>query len=60
MPNLGDAEDRKMSGEEWVQPGSHFIKKIYRLSTENRFGGQQARLGQRESFGSCCRNHEKC
>ena len=28
MPDLGDAEDRKAAGEEWAQPGSHFIKQI--------------------------------
>ena len=48
MPNLGDAEDRKTAGEEWAQPGSHFIKKTYRHSAENLFGGERARLGQRE------------
>lgn len=28
MRDLGDAEDRKAAGEEWAQPGSHFIKQI--------------------------------
>lgn len=27
MPKLGDAEDRKMSGEEWIQPGSFTLYK---------------------------------